>query len=67
MTRLISNVYRMGPRDTSPDAVPRIWRLCRNLWDQQGTIVVKPAELPEHLRGPMTEWANDHYGERHGK
>ena len=64
MTRLVSKIYSMGPQTPDPNAVPRIWRLCRAMWAQQGTIVVKPAELPEALRVPLTDWANDQYGAR---
>lgn len=63
----ISPIYRMAaptvPND--PEVVfSRIWRWCRELWVQRGTIVARPDELPEHLRGPMVAWAEETYGER---
>lgn len=65
MTRLVSKIYSMGPQNVDLDgAVSRIWRLCRAMWVDQGTIVVKPAELPPHLRSAIEAWANDQYGER---
>lgn len=64
MTRLVSKIYSMGPQTPDPQSVPRVWRLCRAMWAQQGTIVVKPSELPADLRGPMTEWADANYGAR---
>jgi hypothetical protein len=65
MTRLVSKIYSLGPRPVDLDgAVARIWRLCRSMWVQQGTIVVKPEELPDELRRKMESWANDQYGER---
>jgi hypothetical protein len=66
----ISPIYRLGPGSRpDPERVfARIWRWCRDLWIEQGTIVAKPSELPDHLRGPLVEWANQTYGEsRHGK
>ena len=48
-----------------PDRIfSRIWRWCRDLWVEQGTIVAKPDELPEELRGPLVAWADETYGER---
>jgi hypothetical protein len=69
MTRLVSKIYSLGPSPVDHDgAFARMRRLCRSMWVQNGTIVVKPAELPDHLRAQMTEWADDQYGERrHGK
>ncbi len=69
MTRLVSKIYSMGPRPVDLDGtVSRIWRLCRAAWVDQGTIVVKPSELPPELRGKMIDWANDQYGDRrHGR
>jgi hypothetical protein len=65
MTRLVSKIYSLGPSPQDQDgAFARIWRMCRNAWVQHGTLVVKPAELPENLRQGITEWANDQYGER---
>lgn len=65
MTRLVSKIYSMGPRPVDGEGLAgRIWRLCRAAWVDQGTIVVKPHELPEGLRAAMTAWANDQYGER---
>lgn len=65
MTRLVSKIYSLGPRPVDLDgAVSRIWRLCRSMWVEQGTIVVKPSELPEGLRAGMEAWANDQYGVR---
>lgn len=62
----ISPIYRLGP-GSSPDperAFARIWRWCRDLWVENGTIVAKPNELPDDLRKPMVDWANDNYGAR---
>lgn len=69
MTRLVSKIYSLGPQPVDLEgAMGRIWRLCRSMWVQQGTIVVKPAELPEELRQALTAWADDQYGERrHGR
>lgn len=65
MTRLVSAIYSRGPQNPDPEGtVSRLWRLCRNMWVTQGTIVVKPAELPDGLRAPMEAWANDQFGER---
>lgn len=65
MTRLVSRIYSLGPRTVDLDGtVGRIWRLCRAMWVEQGTIVVKPAELPDGLRAGIEAWANDQYGER---
>ena len=63
----ISRIYHLGtpaaPAD--PERVfARVWRRCRDLWLDCGTIAVKPDELPEELRAPMVAWANDTYGER---
>jgi hypothetical protein len=66
----ISPIYRLAQPDTpDPDRhFARIWRWCRDLWVQNGTIVAKPAELPENIRASMIQWANDTYGEhRNGK
>ena len=66
----ISPIYGFGRRSASnPDrACARIWRWCQELWVENGTIVAKPGELPDHLRQPMVDWANDTYGTRaHGK
>ena len=66
----ISPIYNLGAKPT-PDpnrTFARIWRWCRDLWVMNGTIVAKPGELPDHLRQPMMEWANETYGTRaHGK
>ena len=65
MTRLVSKIYSLGPSPVDLEgATSRIWRLCRSMWVTQGTIVVKPAELPEGLRKAITDWADDQYGER---
>ena len=61
----ISPIWRQVP--SAPDGermFSRIWRWCRDLWVEQGTIVAKPSELPEHLREPLVAWATDTYGER---
>ena len=63
----ISPIYGMGAPSMSADperVFYRIWRKCRDLWVEQGTIAVKPEELPEELRGPLVAWAEDQYGER---
>lgn len=63
----ISPIYRMGAPSVQPDpdrVFARIWRWCRDFWVEQGTIAVKPDELPEELRGPMVAWADETYGER---
>lgn len=63
----ISPIYRMAAPSTpdEPDRVfSRIWSKCRDLWVEQGTIAVKPDELPDHIRGPLVAWAEDTYGER---
>lgn len=63
----ISSIYRMAAPSMpdEPDRVfSRIWAKCRDLWVEQGTIAVKPEELPEELRGPLVAWADDNYGER---
>lgn len=63
----ISPVYRMGQPSTRPDpdaAFARVWRWCRDLWVEQGTIAVRPDELPEELRGALVSWANEAYGHR---
>ena len=62
----ISPIYNLGAKPT-PDpnrTFARIWRWCRDLWVMNGTIVAKPGELPDHLRQPMVDWANDNYGEQ---
>ncbi len=65
----ISSIYRLGAAaQPDPDRVfSRIWRWCRDLWVQNGTIVARPDELPECLREPMQQWANETYGERRGR
>lgn len=66
----ISRVYRLGARSEPhcPDAVfARVWRWCRELWVEQGTIAVRPDELPEEIREPLVAWANETYGYRRGK
>lgn len=62
----ISPIYRLAqPAVADPDAAfARTWALCRRLWQQQGTITVRPKQLPPVLREQMTEWANREYGER---
>jgi hypothetical protein len=62
----ISPIYSLGPGDASdPDrAFARIWKKCRDLWVLNGTIVAKPNELPDHLRQPLVDWANDNYGKQ---
>ena len=69
LTRLVSAIYSRGPGNPDPDgAAARIWRLCRNMWIEQGTVVVKPAELPDGLREALTAYAEDQYGvRRHGR
>lgn len=65
MTRLVSKIYSLGPRPVDLDgAMARIWRLCRAMWVEQGTIVVKPCELPDGLRAEIEAWATEQYGER---
>ena len=66
----ISPIYTLSDKAVcDPErAFARIWRWCRDLWVLNGTIVAKPGELPDHLRQPMMEWANETYGTRaHGK
>lgn len=63
----ISPIYRLGQADAprDPEAIfARVWRWYRDLWVEQGTIVARPEDLPEHLRGPLVDWANEAYGER---
>lgn len=61
----ISSIYRHGPQVRQDEMTfGRLWRLCRSMWVRQGTIVVKPHEIPEPLRAGMIEWANDQYGGR---
>ena len=67
MTRLVSAIYSRGPSPRDPDETGRLWRLCRNLWRESGTIAVRPQELPEPLRGQLKAWAEDQYGVRHGQ
>lgn len=63
----ISRIYALGepgPIHDPERVFSRIWRWCRDLWVVRGTIVARPEELPEHLRGPMVAWAEETYGRR---
>lgn len=63
----ISRIYALGTPPPPPDperAFARVWRWCRDLWVECGTIAVKPEELPVELRRALTEWANEAYGHR---
>ncbi len=63
----ISPIYRMAASNVPSDperVFHRIWAKCRDLWVEQGTIAVKPDELPDDIRAPLVAWAERNYGER---
>ncbi len=63
----ISSIYRMAGPATPPDPDrihAKIWRWYRDLWTKHDTIAFKLRDLPEHLRKPLIELANETYGEQ---
>lgn len=62
----ISSIYRLAsdPVEQPEISFSRIWKVCRRLWVQTGTIAIRPEQAPEHIRADLVRWAEAEYGKK---